>query len=59
MLKQKGKKTKRREAGDGKGLLDKIYKPQVYKACGEEGHNRRTCKALVILEGSAPGLGII
>lgn len=57
--KKKGRKGKRRQAGDGKGPLHKHQKPQTCKVCGEQGHNRLTCTKLTELEGGAPGMGII
>lgn len=56
--KRKGKKGKRRTAGDGKGPLNKPPRTQGCGVCGEPGHNRITCKRLVILEGTADGIGI-
>ena len=56
--KRKGKKSKRCTAGDGKGLLNKPPRTLGCGVCGEPGHNRMTCKRLVILEGTADGIGI-
>jgi SWIM zinc finger len=52
-------RTKRREAGDGKGPLSKPQKPQTCSVCSEPGHNKLRCKRLQILEGDTPGLGVM
>ena len=56
--KRKGRKGKRRVAGDGKGPLNGAQRTQGCGICGEAGHNRKTCTQLVILEGTAQGIGI-
>jgi hypothetical protein len=57
--KLRGKQKKRREAGDGKGPIEKLSKPQKCKLCNEPGHNSATCKRLVQLEGGSLGLGVL
>jgi hypothetical protein len=57
--KQRGRRAKRRQAGDGKGPLFKAPKPQTCRVCNEPGHNRKTCSRLQILEGDTAGLGVI
>jgi hypothetical protein len=52
-------RTKRREAGDGKGPLVKPQKPQICSVCSKPGHNKRKCKRLQILEGDTLGLGVM
>jgi hypothetical protein len=52
-------RTKRREAGDGKGPLLKPRKLQTCSVCSEPRHNKLTCKCLQILEGDTLGLGVI
>jgi hypothetical protein len=56
--KHKGRQGKRRKAGDGKGPLNKGQQAQVCGVCGEQGHNRKTCSRLTILEGTSQGIGI-
>jgi hypothetical protein len=57
--KQRGRRAKRRQAGDGKGPLFKALKPQTCRVCNEPGDNRKTCSRLKILEGDTAGLGVI
>ena len=57
--KKRGRQTKRREAGNGKGPLQKVSKPQVCSVCDKEGHNKKTCKKLTILEGDSIGLRVL
>jgi hypothetical protein len=57
--KKRGRRPKRREAGDGKGPFQKVQKPQVYSVCYELGHNKKRCKELIRLEGNSIGIGII
>jgi hypothetical protein len=57
--KKRGKQTKRREAGDGKGPLYKPQKPQVCSVCGVAKHNKKKCKNLLRLEGDSAGLGVL
>jgi hypothetical protein len=56
--KRKGRQGQRCKAGDGKGPLDKAERAQVCGVCGEQGHNRKTCSRLTILEGTSQGIGI-
>ena len=56
--KRKGRKGKRRTAGDGKGPLNKAQRVLGCGICGDPGHNRKTCTQLVILEGTAQGIGM-
>jgi hypothetical protein len=53
------RRTKRREAGDGKGPLVKPRKQQTCSVCSETGHNKLTCKRLQTLEGDTLGLGVL
>jgi hypothetical protein len=55
---KRGRKQKLREAGDGKGPLEKVQKPKVCSVCDEPGHNKK-CKMLIRLEGESARLGII
>jgi len=57
--KLRGRQRKRREAGDGKGPIKKLTKPQKCKLCNEPGHNRATCSRLIRLEGDTIGLGVM
>jgi hypothetical protein len=56
---RRGRRSRRRQAGDGKGPLFKVPKPQACSVCSEPGHNRKTYNRLQILEGDAAGLGVI
>jgi hypothetical protein len=56
---RRGRPSKRRQAGDGKGPLFKAPKPQACSVCSEPGHNRKTCSRLQILESDTAGLGVI
>ena len=38
--KKRGRKQKRREAGDGKGPLEKVQKAPGHSVCDEPGHNK-------------------
>jgi hypothetical protein len=58
-IKQGRRRTRRREAGDGKGPVSKPRKQQTCSVCSEPGHNRLRCQRLQILEGDAIGLGVI
>jgi hypothetical protein len=58
VYKRKGRKGKRRTAGDRKGPLNRAQRTQGCSICRESGHNRKTCTQLVILEGTAQGIGI-
>jgi len=53
------RRTKRREAGDGKGLLVKPRKAQTCSVCSATGHNKLRYKRLTILEGDTAGLGVL
>jgi hypothetical protein len=53
------RRTKRREAGDGKGPLVKPRKVQTCSVCSIAGHNKRKCKRLTVLEGDTAGLGVL
>jgi hypothetical protein len=52
-------RTKRREAGDGKGPLVKLRKVQTCSVCSIARHNKRKCKRLTVLEGDTAGLGVL
>jgi len=52
------RRTKRREAGDGKGPLVKPRKKQECSVCGKDTHNRRKCTRLTELERGTAGLGV-
>src|SRR5436305_3920030 len=56
--KRKGKKGKRRTAGDKKGPLNRAQRAQGCGICGEPSYNRKTYTRLVILEGTVQGIGI-
>ena len=57
--KKRGKRQKRREAGDRKGPIQKVQRPQVCSLCDEPGHNKKTCRKLTILERDSIGLRIL
>jgi hypothetical protein len=58
-IKQGRRRTKHREAGDGKGPVSKPCKQQTCSVCSKPRHNRLRCQRLQILKGDAIGLGVI
>ena len=57
--KKRGKQTRRREAGDGKGPLYKPQKPQLYLVYSIVKYNKKKCKNLLRLEGDLARLGVL
>jgi hypothetical protein len=53
------RRTRRREASDGKGPLVKPRKAQTCSVCGATRHNKLRCKRLTILEGDTARLGVL